>query len=157
VRCGTVIKSKKMSFQPSRDDTHHVARPVQNVQYEDATRTATSTKNKSPTTPKLKRQSVGAGCAEAFISGPKDDWPILTAEMVLNSRTVAEVADLLHISKKTLQNRLSADKVNPSPNPNFPMYFKLGKDGEPLFPREWTNDWLQRNIQMSGVSPNAKF
>ena len=77
--------------------------------------------------------------------------------MILKARTVAEVAAVLHIEKKTLQNRISADKLSPSSNPKFPKYFTLGQDGEKLFPREWTLEWLQRNIQISGFQTGAKF
>lgn len=155
---GAATKSKtEMSFHPSRDDSPPVARPAQNAQYENVTRAATGTKEKTSTPPKLKSQSVGARHNEAFISGPKDDRPVLTEEMILKARTVAEVAAVLHIEKKTLQNRISADKLSPSPNPKFPKYFTLGQDGEKLFPREWTLEWLQRNIQISGFQTKAKF
>ena len=154
---GAVTKSKTMSFHPSSVDTR-VARPAQHVQYENATRAAVGKENKASSAPKLKRQSVGAGCDEVFISGPKDDRPVLTEDMILNARTVTEVAeDVLRLEKKTLQNRLSSDKKNPSPNPKFPRYFTLGKDGEKLFPREWTFEWLQRNVHISGFPTEAKF
>ena len=74
--------------------------------------------------------------------------------MMDQSRTVSELAVVLRIEKKTLQNRLSDVK---NPNRNHPRYFTLGYKGEKLFPREWTAEWLQREIKISGISPKAKF
>jgi hypothetical protein len=142
-----------MTFHPSRDDNSYVARPAQHVQYEDVTRSGVSTKHKSSSHAKVHRHPHGGAINAAAVSGVSKERPILTMEMIQTSLDTGQLAAILGIQKKTLQNRLS-DTTNP--NPNYPRYFTLGVGGEKRFPLAWIDEWLQENIQISDNAPRAK-
>ena len=77
----------------------------------------------------------------------------LTREMLQKAVTTGQLADLLQIDIKTLQNRINQNQVK-----DFPEFITLPGSKTRIFPVEWINEWrLQRTWIYGAVTKVQRF
>ena len=77
----------------------------------------------------------------------------LTSEMLQKAVTTVQLADLLQIDLKTLQNRINQNQVK-----DFPEFITLPGSKTRMFPVEWINEWrLQRTWIYGAVTKVQRF
>ena len=70
----------------------------------------------------------------------------LTSEMLEKAVTTRQLADLLQIEVKTLQNRIHQNQVN-----DYPDYVTLPGSTIRIFPTEWIVEWRQQKTWIHGA------
>jgi hypothetical protein len=70
----------------------------------------------------------------------------LTSEMLQKAVTTGQLADLLQIDLKTLQNRINQNQVK-----DFPEFITLPGSKTRMFPVEWINEWRQQRTWIYGA------
>jgi hypothetical protein len=70
----------------------------------------------------------------------------LTSEMLKQAVTTGQLADLLQIDLKTLQNRINQNQVK-----DFPEFITLPGSKTRVFPVEWINEWRRQTTWIYGA------
>lgn len=131
-----------MTFSPSDNGSHSNAHPAHQLQNDTAIARVVNAKRKANVDPKPANReldrALGIRRPQPVRRTEEEKRKSITVKMIQEALTVKQLAEVLRIAAKTLQNRLS-DKENG----DYPEYVRVPGSKAKLFPKDWIDEWLQ--------------